>query len=276
MTTSPAYAHGGVEIYIGDCAAILPSLPKAALIVTSPPYSDLREYGGHGFDFADAAPAIANALDEGGVLAWNERDTIAAGARSGLDMRHAIAFIDDYGLALHDTIIYQRAMPRPYTIDRYLHNWEFVFLLKRGVKLRAFNPLRDRRNLWPGDKRSVAMGAGRQKDGSHTTKRLDEPKIVGEFSKRTTIWEYATGRGHKDQTTHEAAYRHPAIMPERLAKDLIASYTNKGDLVIDPMCGAGTTLAAAKQLGRRAIGIEIHEPYLGIAVERLQQEVFAI
>ena len=269
----PAYNHGGIQIFTGDCAAILPTLPKAAAIVTSPPYGDLRDYGGHGFDFAAAASAIAGSIVDGGVVAWNERDTIRDGGRTGVDMRHAMAFIDDYGLLLHDTIIYQRSMPRPYTLDRYLHNWEFVFIFKRGAKLAAFNPLKDRANLTAGDKRRVADGVGRNKDGSLTSKRRDKPKIVRDYGKRTNIWEYTTGKGHADQTTHKAAYKHPAQMPERLAYDLVSSYSNPGDIVLDPMCGGGTTLAVAKRLGRRAIGIEIHEPYVDICAERLSQEV---
>ena len=61
----------------------------------------------------------------------------------------------------------------------------------------------------------------------------------------------------------------------KLAEDHIKSWTNPGDLVIDPMCGSGTTLRAAKDLGRKAIGIEIYdgEGYIPTAVSRLSQDV---
>ena len=61
------------------------------------------------------------------------------------------------------------------------------------------------------------------------------------------------------------AHEHPATFPFQLAYDHIRTWTQPGDLVIDPMCGSGTVLSAALALDRRAIGIEIHAPYIDIA-----------
>lgn len=69
---------------------------------------------------------------------------------------------------------------------------------------------------------------------------------------------------------------HPAQKPESLLRYLIGKTTDVGDAILDPFMGSGTTLRAAKDLGRRAIGIEIEERYCEIAVRRLQQAVLPL
>ena len=62
---------------------------------------------------------------------------------------------------------------------------------------------------------------------------------------------------------------HPAQFPERLVQDHIISWSNKGDTVLDPFMGSGTTGVAAKNLGRRFIGIELDQGYFDIAQQRI-------
>jgi DNA modification methylase len=63
---------------------------------------------------------------------------------------------------------------------------------------------------------------------------------------------------------------HPAPFPEELPRRLIQLYTFEGDIVLDPFCGSGTTCLAAKRLGRRYVGYDIHEEYLQIARDRIK------
>jgi len=62
---------------------------------------------------------------------------------------------------------------------------------------------------------------------------------------------------------------HPTVKPIKLMKKLILIHSNPGDLICDPFAGSGTTLVAAKDLGRRFIGIDIKQDYVDICNKRL-------
>ena len=72
------------------------------------------------------------------------------------------------------------------------------------------------------------------------------------------------------------AYGHPCPKPLEWATWFMSRASDEGDTVLDMFCGSGTTLRAAKDLNRRAIGIEICEQYAEIAAKRLAQEVLAL
>jgi len=81
------------------------------------------------------------------------------------------------------------------------------------------------------------------------------------------------GIGNVLRYPREPPVDHPSPKPEALMYRLIECVTESGDLVLDPFMGAGTTLRAAKNAGRRAIGIEVEERYCEIAAKRLGQGV---
>ncbi len=69
---------------------------------------------------------------------------------------------------------------------------------------------------------------------------------------------------------------HPAQKPAALVRQLLLDLAPRADTILDPFMGSGTTLRAAKDLGRKAIGIEIEERYCEIAAKRMAQEVLAL
>jgi site-specific DNA-methyltransferase (adenine-specific) len=95
--------------------------------------------------------------------------------------------------------------------------------------------------------------------------RWDAAVFHDEATLRSDVLRYSATRTSDRQ--------HPVEKPIELLADLIIPTTALNDIVVDPFMGSGTTLLAAKALGRRAIGIEIEEEYCAIAVERLRQEV---
>jgi len=69
---------------------------------------------------------------------------------------------------------------------------------------------------------------------------------------------------------------HPCVKPFRAWRRLLSNIARPGMLILDPFMGSGTTLRAAKDLGMRAVGIEIEERYCDLAARRLQQEVMEL
>ncbi len=96
-------------------------------------------------------------------------------------------------------------------------------------------------------------------------KEANQPIQLKRQKLRGNIWEYVVGKNLEDQE----AKGHPAPFPCELARDHISSWSNEGDLVLDPMCGSGTTCKVAKELGRNYIGIDISHEYCDLARNRI-------
>jgi len=74
------------------------------------------------------------------------------------------------------------------------------------------------------------------------------------------------------KTPEETKLRHPAMFPVELCKRLIRIYTKKGDVVLDPFMGSGSTVIAARDLERVGIGIDINPKFVNLAKRRLSQQ----
>lgn len=74
----------------------------------------------------------------------------------------------------------------------------------------------------------------------------------------------------------EETFGHPGYTPSEIMARAIRILTNPGDTILEPFCGTGTTLRMAKDMGRKAIGIEIEEKYCEIGARRMEQEVLAL
>jgi len=90
---------------------------------------------------------------------------------------------------------------------------------------------------------------------------------------RPNIWDFPIIGGYNVVNTRERRW-HPTQKPEKLIAEWIKLFSNEGDLIVDPFLGSGTTLRVAKDLNRKAIGIEIDERYCEVAAQRLSTSTF--
>ncbi len=238
------------------------------LVLTSPPYDNLRDYKGYTFDFKSIAVGIRNCMEDGAILVWIVGDQSVNGSETGTSFRHALFFRDELDLRIHDTMIYQKdASAFPETV-RYSQSFEYMFILSNGAP-KTVNIIRDKINSKAGQRR---IATERQKDGSMKTAHGNGTHEHPTHGARSNVWKYSPG--FMKSAKEKYIFEHPAIFPEALATDHVRSWSNPGQTILDPFMGSGTTLRAAKDLGRKAIGIEIEEKYCEIAVKRLRQEAF--
>lgn len=250
------------EITCGDCVKVMKELMEnnieIDLTITSPPYDTLRDYNGYAFNFKEIAKGLYDITKRGGVVVWVVGDKIENGDRTLTSFKQALYF-QEIGFNVHDVMIYKKKNTPFMRSNAYTNCYEFMFVFSKGSP-RVFNPLktRTRRNGFE------RLPANKKPDGTlnRVMAELKETKV------RTNIWEYAVGLG--GSTRDKIAFKHPAIFPEKLAEDHILSWSNEGDIVLDPMCGSGTTCKMAKLHNRSYIGIDISEEYCEIARERLR------
>lgn len=250
------------EIIVGDCLEVMKKLPDKCvdLVLTSPPYDTLRDYKGYSFDFEKTAQELARVTKDGGVIVWVVGDQVKDGSETCTSFKQAIYFKEMCGLRLHDTMIYQKkAMPFP-DKTRYIQCFEYMFILSKG-KPKTHNLLQEKTKGY----KPSTTNTQRMKDG---TKRLLKYQQGKEYRNRWNVWVYDVG--YMKSAKEKYIFEHPAIFPEKLANEHIHTWSNEGDIVLDPMAGSGTTLSEAQKLNRKFIGIEISPEYCKIAEERLK------
>ena len=251
------------KIICGDNVAVMKGWPDECIdcVVTSPPYDDLRTYGGHSWDFPSIAQELTRTLKHGGVIVWNVADATINGSETLNSMRQAIYFKDVCGLSVWDTMIWDKGVQTAPTESRYYSVWEYCFVLSKG-RPKSLNLLNDRKNISVGSKRVSLKNCRKEK-----RERGGKSFVTQETGRRFNLWTINPSCKEND---------HPAVFPYRLAADHILSWSNPGDIVLDPFAGSGTTLKAAKELGRQWIGIEVNPDYVEICKRRTAQEMLAL
>ena len=212
----PYYESGGICIYHGDCRDVLPSVPKADLILTDPPY-------GIGM------------------------------ARRGNIGSSNLGVVRDYGRSDWDDAPPEAAV---FALMGERARWQIVW----GGNFFGL-PASSCWLVWDKD------NTGDFADCELAWTNL--PKAV-----RRIRWRW-NGMLQEPGAPREQR-QHPTQKPLPVIKWAMRQAPDDCALVLDPFMGSGTTLRAAKDCGRRAIGIEIEERYCEIAAKRLSQEVLPL
>lgn len=262
---TPYYEQSGIVIYHGDCLAVFDAVaPFCDHCITDPPYARdvyVRMQG-------------PNTKTGSGTPA---RMSVPRG-KSGIPMNH----LKDGGslskLAAGDIgCIDDMLRPVATNLGALVRRWCIVFsdvetCHRWKAELEAASMRYIRTGAW------VKPDAMPQMSGDRPAVGFEPCTITHGALSRPMRW---NGGGHPALWTHYISKGngrpdHPCPKPEPLMCELVAQFTDAGDTILDPFMGSGTTLVAAKRLGRKAIGIELEEKYCETAARRLAQEALPL
>jgi len=254
----PYYETKLGKLYHGDCLEIMPELEHVDLVVTSPPYDNLRKYNGYSFDFENTAKELYRIIKSGGVVVWVVADATINGSETGTSFKQALYF-KEIGFNLHDTMIWEKTNPIPQNHNRYEQQFEYMFIFSDG-KPAIFNPLKVKT---VGSGKKYSWNCNNDYGPKSSKRNREEYSKTKQYKNRFNIWEFncATSK-----------HTNSAPFPKALVRDHLFSWSNENDLVLDPFFGSGTTGKMCEILNRRWVGIEMSEKYCEIAAKRIENE----
>lgn len=254
-----------VDLYQGDCLQELRNIPDNSidLIITSPPYADQRSktYGGIKPDeyvswFLPIAEQMLRVLKPTGTFILNIKEKVVNGERSTYVIELILAMRQQGWLWTEEFIWHKKNCYPGKWPNRFRDAWERLLQFN---KTKQFNMYQDAVMVPTGD-----WAKTRLKNLSETDKHRDNSKVLSGFGKNISNW---VGRNMSYPTnvlylaTECNNKNHSAAFPESLPTWFIKLFTQKGDWVLDPFMGSGTTNVAATKLRRNSIGIEIKPEY---------------
>jgi len=263
------------KIIFGDCEKILKKFPDKSidLIFTSPPYADARRrtYGGVAPDeyvdwFLSKAEQFLRVLKPTGTFVLNIKERVVKGERHTYVIE-LIMRIKQQGWLWTDEFIWHKKNPFPGKWpNRFRDGWERLLQFNRQ---RKFNMYQEAVMIPPSD--ATKACALRLTDADKTRRKIKTgsglDSRLSSCVNRNMV--YPTNVIY--MATESWNRGHSAVFPIDLPIWFIKLFTVKGDIVLDPFIGSGTTAVAAKQLGRNYVGVDILKKSCLLAEERITQ-----
>ena len=261
----------------GDSAEVLKNIPDCSidLVVTSPPYDQIRDYNGFTLDLHAIGEQLYRVVKPGGVVAMVIQDSTKNFAKTLTSFRTIVDWCDNVGFKMFETVIYHKnGTEGAWWTHRFRVDHEYMPIFFKGERPSYFNkePLKIP-SKWGG---RVMTGSGNRRTSGETTKTVTRP--INLMKCRGTVWDYMMA-GDKNPLKR----KHPAVFPDKIPFDFIQCFCPPDGVVLDPFLGCGSTAVTAKGLGRNYIGIDISAEYCALAEERIRvdsckysQQVFSL
>ena len=253
------------NVECGDCVEKLKKIKENTfdLTVFSPPYDELRDYKGYKFNLHNLGKELYRTTKEGGIVVMVIQDQTIKGHKSLTTFKTIIDWCENIGFGLFECNIYKKqGKDGAWWKKRFRIDHEYIPIFVKGRSPKYFNKESIKIPTKHGGKIMIG-GANRNKDGETVKSvkmKINLTKCPG------TIMDYSNG-GDKIFLKRE----HPATFPDKIPYDFIRVFTQKGDLILDPMCGSGSTLITAKTLKRNFYGIDISQDYCDLSKKRIQE-----
>ncbi len=253
-------------IYAIDALEGLKGLPDNCLdlMVTSPPYDNLRDYKGFSLDLSAIGKEVFRVMKDGGIAVMVMQDQTKNFGKTLTTFKTAIDWCENAGFKLFETLIYRKyGAEGAWWNKRFRVDHEYMLVFLKGEKPSYFNKEPLKIPSKHGGK-TMTGGGTRLTNGIRIPTR---PITINIMKCRGTIWEYMTA-GDGTRLKHQ----HPATFPDKLPYDFIQCFCPPDGIVLDIFIGSGTTALAAICLGRKFLGFDISKDYVDLAKKRIREE----
>lgn len=253
------------KILLGDCEQQIKKINSDSidLIITSPPYADQRKssYGGISPDkyvewFLPISSELLRVLKPTGTFILNIKERVVNGERHTYVIELVMAMREQGWLWTEEFIWHKKNCYPGKWPNRFRDSWERLLQFN---KTKTFNMYQESVMVPTGDWAKNRLG-----NLSETDKIRDESKVGSGFGKNISNW-VGRNKAYPTNVLHMATEcgnkGHSAAFPKGLPEWFVNLFTQKGDTVLDPFAGSGTTLEIARSLSRNSIAIEINQEF---------------